>query len=76
MTPQQFEKQLQRHRKELIEAFRRKIPLKIAVAAQSHFRDNFHKGGFANKGLHRWKPAKRIGRAKGAQRRSPASRDR
>ena len=66
MTPQQFQKQLQKHQKDLTEAFRRTIPVKIGVEMEHHFRDNFRKGGFVDGGLHRWKPAKRINQAKGA----------
>ena len=59
MTPKQFEKQIERHAQQLAQAFQRRIPVKVAVAAEHHFRDNFRKGGFVNGGLHRWKPSKR-----------------
>lgn len=66
MTPQQFQRQLQRHQQQLQQAFSRTLPVKVGVAAEQHFRDNFRKGGFVNGGLHRWKPSKRIGKQKGA----------
>ena len=66
MTPEQFIKQLQRQQKEIVEAMRRTVPLKAAVIAEQHFKDNFRKGGFQDNGLTAWKPSTRIGKAKGA----------
>lgn len=66
MTPQEFEKQLQKHRETVVRAISRTIPVKAGATARAHFRDNFRKGGFVDDSLKPWKPSKRIGRAKGA----------
>lgn len=39
----------------------RTIPVKVGNLAVRHFKANFRKGGFVDNGLHKWKPAKRIG---------------
>ena len=66
MTPEQFEQKLRQNREALKQAIRRTIPVKMGNAAERHFKDNFRKGGFVDGSLHRWKPSKRIGKAKGA----------
>lgn len=66
MTPQEFEKRINQQRKAIARAFVRELPIRVGNIAQSHFKDNFRRGGFVNGGLKRWKPSKRIGRAKGA----------
>jgi len=59
MTPKQFEQLIKTNAKQLAKAFERTIPVKVGVAAEQHFKDNFRKGGFVNGGLKAWKPAKR-----------------
>lgn len=58
MTPKQFEQLIKTNAKQLAKAFERTIPVKVGVAAEQHFKDNFRKGGFVNGGLKAWKPAK------------------
>ena len=59
MTPEQFLRLIKQHSRQLAEAFQRRVPVKVAVKAEHHFKDSFRKGGFVNGGLHRWKPSKR-----------------
>ena len=59
MTPKQFEQLIKTNVKQLAKAFERTIPVKVGVAAEQHFKDNFRKSGFVNGGLKAWKPAKR-----------------
>lgn len=66
MTPEQFEHKLKQNAEAVKHAIHTALPVKIGNEAENHFKDNFRKGGFVDAGLERWKPAKRIGRAKGA----------
>lgn len=66
MTPEQFLTQLAKQQQELERCVHRTLPVKVGRVAKDHFQDNFQKGGFVDGGLHKWKPAKRIGKAKGA----------
>lgn len=38
----------------------RKIPVATGKFAKDHFQENFRKGGFVDRGLHAWPPAKRL----------------
>lgn len=67
MTPDEFLNNIQQKSNEITSAIQRRIPLKVGNAGKSHFKENFRKGGFVNQNLNKWKPAKRIGRAKGAK---------
>ncbi|MGL5682648.1 MAG: phage virion morphogenesis protein [Marinifilaceae bacterium] len=55
-----FKSRLITKQKEVAHCFNRTLPVKVGVAAQQHFRDNFRQGGFVNNGLHPWQPAKRL----------------
>lgn len=66
MTPQDFERYIQRHGRQIVRLMHRELPVKAGALARSHFRENFRRGGFVDDTLKPWKPAKRIGRAKGA----------
>lgn len=66
MTPEEFERRLRGHRDEVVRLVDRTLPVKAGQAARKHFRENFTKGGFVDDTLKKWKPARRIGRAKGA----------
>ena len=67
MSPEEFLQTVQNHSEKIASAFERKIPIKVGNAGKSHFKENFRRGGFVDKNLTKWKPAKRIGRAKGAK---------
>lgn len=67
MTPEQFAQLLKRHSAEIHKLMHRTLPVKIGRMAKDHFQENFRKGGFVNNGLKKWKPAKRIGKEKGAK---------
>lgn len=47
-------------RRELDPLVRRELPKIVGRMAKDHFQDNFRKGGFVNRGLHPWKPARRL----------------
>ena len=66
MTPQDFEAMIERHGKQLVRLMQRELPVKAGATARAHFRQNFQKGGFVDDTLQPWKPAGRIGTAKGA----------
>ena len=67
MTPEEFEKEINRHAAQITEAVNRTIPVKVGVAAEKFVKNNFRQGGFVNNGLQPWTPAKRIGKIKGAR---------
>ncbi|MEG2599665.1 MAG: phage virion morphogenesis protein [Muribaculaceae bacterium] len=67
MTQDEFKTLCDSCKKQIDDAVERTIPIAIGVAADNHTKANFRKGGFVNDGLQAWTPAKRIGRAKGAQ---------
>jgi len=60
MDIKQFGNWILTKQKELEDLRRRKMPVIIGAMAQSHYKDNFRKGGFVNNGLINWKPAKRL----------------
>lgn len=55
----EFIKQLEAKKREIDDAMRRTLPVKVGRIAADHFHENFHKGGFVNGGLHPWQPTKR-----------------
>ena len=55
----QFIKQLEAKQREIDDAMRRTLPVKVGRIAADHFHENFRKGGFVNGGLHPWQPTKR-----------------
>ncbi|MBQ6377618.1 MAG: phage virion morphogenesis protein [Prevotella sp.] len=59
MDLKQFQQQLARQQREIDDARRRKLPVKVGRIAADHFKENFRKGGFVNGGLHPWQPTKR-----------------
>ena len=52
--------------KQIEELIRHQMPVKAGQIAVSHFKQNFRESGFVDNGLHPWRPAQRIGTAKGA----------
>lgn len=67
MSPDEFLNNIRQSSDKIASAFERRIPLKVGNAGKSHFKSNFQKGGFVDQNLKKWKPAKRIGKAKGAK---------
>ena len=67
MSPEEFLNNIQQKSDKIAYAFERRIPLMVGNAGKSHFKSNFQKGGFVDQNLKKWKPAKRIGKAKGAK---------
>lgn len=59
MDLKQFQQQLAAHQREIENAMKRTLPVKIGRIAADHFHENFRKGGFVNGGLHPWQPTKR-----------------
>lgn len=59
MTPKQFESLLKEQKQAIAHAIKRTIPVKLATAAQHHFRDNFQQSGFVDEGIKPWKRSKR-----------------
>jgi hypothetical protein len=55
----EFIKQLEAKKREIDDAMRRTLPVKVGRIAADHFHENFRKGGFVNGGLHPWQPTKR-----------------
>lgn len=64
MTPEQFITKLAKQQQAMERLVHRELPVKVGREAKDHFQENFHKGGFVDGGLHRWKPAKRISNSK------------
>ncbi len=60
MDIKDFAKLIERKRKELDTAMRRRMPVIAGRMAKDHFQDNFRLGGFVNGGLHPWPEAKRL----------------
>ena len=60
MTIEQFLNTIKANQKGIENLMNRVLPIKIGAAAKAHFQENFVKGGFVNKGLQKWKPAKRL----------------
>lgn len=59
MDIKDFAKLIERKRKQLNTAMRRRMPVIAGRMAKDHFQDNFRQGGFVNGGLHPWPEAKR-----------------
>lgn len=59
MTPQQFINLLQKSQQDIEQAVRRTLPIKIGRKATDHFKQNFRRGGFQNRGLKKWKQTRR-----------------
>ena len=55
----QFIKQLEAKQREIDDAMRRKLPIKVGRLATDHYHENFRKGGFVNGGLHPWQQTRR-----------------
>lgn len=55
----QFIKELEAKQREIDDAMRKKLPVKVGRIAADHYHENFRKGGFVNSGLHSWKPTMR-----------------
>ncbi len=66
MTQAEYIREIRKRQKELDEFKRRKWPVIVGRMGKDHFQDNFRKSGFVNKGLRKWKPAKRITSGRGA----------
>lgn len=60
MTIEQFLNTIKANQKGIENLMNRVLPIKIGATAKAHFQENFVKGGFVNKGLQKWKPAKRL----------------
>lgn len=59
MIPKQFLALIEKKRAELEQLQRQVMPVKGGAMAKAHFQDNFRKGGFVDRGLQKWAPAKR-----------------
>ena len=59
MDLKQFQQQLARQQREIEQAMRRTLPVKVGRIAKDHYQENFRKGGFVNGGLHPWQPTRR-----------------
>ena len=59
MDLKQFQQQLAAKQREVEQAMKRTLPVKIGRIAADHFHENFRKGGFVNGGLHPLQPTKR-----------------
>lgn len=60
MNVQEFIKIILSRQRELKELTSRKLPIFAGRIAINHFRDNFRKGGFVDRGLTIWKKARRL----------------
>ncbi len=60
MTQQEYIREIQKQRQKLSDLFRRQLPVIVGRMGKDHYQDNFRKGGFVNKGLKKWAPAKRM----------------
>ena len=52
-------KDLQQKVRRIVKEVNRDLPIVIGKIAVDHFRGNIRKGGFVNRGLHKWKDVKR-----------------
>lgn len=59
MDIKDFSRELKRNAKEIGDLYRRKMPVYAGRLAKDHYQDNFRRGGFVNRGLHKWPEAKR-----------------
>ena len=59
MDLKQFQQQLAAKQREIEQAMRRTLPVKVGRLAKDHYQENFRKGGFVNDGLNPWQPTRR-----------------
>ena len=59
MDLQQFQQLLLQKQKEIEQAMRRTLPVKVGRIAKDHFQDNFRQGGFQDNGTQAWQRKKR-----------------
>jgi len=59
MKSSDFQKLIQNSKYELQKLFYSKLPRLVGKHAVDHFKENFQKGGFVNKVLHKWDTPKR-----------------
>ncbi len=59
MDLKQFQQQLAAKQREVEQAMRRTLPVKVGRIAADHYHENFRKGGFVDGGLHPWQPTRR-----------------
>lgn len=59
MDLQQFQQLLLQKQKEIEQAMRRTLPIKVGRIAKDHFQDNFRQGGFQDNGTQAWQRKKR-----------------
>jgi len=71
IKPADFFKEIRDNAIALQEALEREIPLKIAVAAVEHFKENFQEEGFVDDSLQKWDPAKRKNKLKYSKKGNP-----
>ena len=55
-----LDRKLQQIVREIRTLIDRKIPVAAGKLAKDHFQNNFRKGGFVDRGVHPWPPAKRL----------------
>jgi phage gpG-like protein len=67
MTPKQFEDLIEAKKKEVADAIRRTLPVKIGRIAKDHFDDNFRRGGYVDNGFHPWPKTKRQQNGRGTK---------
>lgn len=58
MDLQQFQQLLLQKQKEIEQAMRRTMPVKVGRIAKDHFQDNFRQGGFQDNGTQEWQRKK------------------
>lgn len=63
LNPAQFIQQIRRKNKRFIEFLEDKAPRIVGVEAVNFFKRSFDKGGFTDKSLIKWKPAKRTNKS-------------
>lgn len=59
MNLEQFQQLLLQKQKEIEQAMRRTMPVKVGRIAKDHFQDNFRQGGFQDNGTQAWQRKKR-----------------
>jgi len=60
MTVEEFARSLKEKGRQLADLMQRKMPVFVGRMAKDHYQDNFRKSGYVNKGLKKWKAAKRL----------------
>lgn len=66
MNLDEFQQLLLQKRKEIEQAMRRTLPIKVGRIAKDHFQENFRKKGFVDGGLQPWQRTNRQQTARGA----------